>query len=92
METGRPFLTKELVEQRARQRRTLREIPDSVIQRVRTASIAGPVGHTHDPLIETKLRELADKDIRTLRVGSMAIDRRWFSTSSGVGRSATGGA
>jgi len=35
---GHPFLTKELDEQGARQRRTLRLIPDWVIQRVKTES------------------------------------------------------
>jgi hypothetical protein len=67
LKPAHPFLTSELDVQRARQRRALRLIPDSVIQRTATESLGGPVGHVDDPMIEEKLRELADDDIEALR-------------------------
>jgi hypothetical protein len=86
MSPGHPYLTKQLAEKRAEQRRSLRCIPDWIVE---TARISRPGPRLSDPdntLIEIELRRLADQELEPLgswlhiwrlHTESEAIER-WF--------------
>jgi hypothetical protein len=59
LKPGHPFLTSELDDQRARQRRAFRLIPDWIIEKTETDSMPGPLDTPDAALIETELRRLA---------------------------------
>lgn len=64
---GHPYLTGELADKRAEQRRILRSFPDWIVANVRLNRPGPRLPDPDGALVERELRRLADRELRALR-------------------------